>query len=103
VRTAPNQEMAANWRVSQWGGGGTAMVAVENAPRTTAARSPAWTRCVHAWPWVEESEGGKRRERGAGPTPFKAEAGEAGERWGSRVRHRVEERIGPQSGATPSH
>jgi hypothetical protein len=53
---------------------------------------------VHAWPWAEESEGGKRRERGAGPVPFEAEAGEAGERWGSQVRRRVEERMGQREG-----
>jgi hypothetical protein len=53
VRGTPNQEMAADWRVLPWRG---KTAAVENAPGTTAARSPAWTRCVLAWPWAEVRE-----------------------------------------------
>jgi hypothetical protein len=48
---------------------------------------------------------GRRRERGkteesAVPRtdPFEAEVGEAGERWGSQVRRRVEERMGQREG-----
>jgi hypothetical protein len=66
---------------SHRGGGG--MAVVRNTSETMAARLPVWMRCMLSWLWVEES---------AVPllTPFEAEVGEAGERWGSRVRHRVE-------------
>jgi hypothetical protein len=42
-------------------------VVVRNESETAAAWSPAWMRCMLAWPLVEESEGG-------------GEKGEAGER-----------------------
>jgi hypothetical protein len=52
VRAAPKWEMAADWWVSPWGrgGGGTATVAVKNAPVTVVilafvadGPSPGWT------------------------------------------------------------
>jgi hypothetical protein len=49
------------------------------------------------WPWAEESEG-EKESAARWPTPFETEAGEAGEGWGSRVWHRVEEEQGRERG-----
>jgi hypothetical protein len=39
-------------------------------------------------------QGGREKSTMRRPTPFEAEAGEAGEGWGSRVRRHVEEQTG---------
>jgi hypothetical protein len=75
VRGTPNQEMAADWRVLPWRG---KTAAVENASGTTAARSPAWTRCVLAWPWAEV------RERVAGSVVGEESNGGAGKKFDRR-------------------
>jgi hypothetical protein len=80
------------------GGGGTVMAAIGNTSRTAVARSPTWMRCVLAWAWTEESEGGTEESVAPRPTPFEAEAGETGERWGSWVQRRAEERMGQREG-----
>jgi hypothetical protein len=51
-----------------------------------------------AWPWAEESEGGREENMAWWLAPFEAEAREAGEGWGSGVRHRVEEKMGQREG-----
>jgi hypothetical protein len=49
----------------------------------------------------EGEQGGKIEESTAPrPAPFEAEKGEAGERWGSRVRHHVEERMRQREGGS---
>jgi hypothetical protein len=70
------------------GGGETAMATAINAMRTVTARSPAWTR------------GGKKRGVLSLAWPFEAEAGEAGEGWGSVGTTRlVEGKTGKREGA----
>jgi hypothetical protein len=78
VRAAPNQEMAADWWVSPWGRG-VAMAEVENKPRATVARSPAWKR-GGSLGYARRRVRGKKRGRGAAVGSFEVEAGEAGER-----------------------
>jgi hypothetical protein len=62
VRRAPNQEMVADWWVAPWRGE-TVTAVIENALGTAAARSPAWMRCVLAWPWAEERGSHRRHSR----------------------------------------
>jgi hypothetical protein len=88
VRAAPIRAMVADRWVSPWGGGETAMATAINAMRTVTARSPAWTR------------GGKKRGVLSLAWPFEAEAGEAGEGWGSVGTTRlVEGKTGKREGA----
>jgi hypothetical protein len=96
VRAAPNREMVADWRVSP-GGTATAAVKMRQGPRGLG-RQRGRDACSLGR--------GQRRERGkteesAVPRmdPFEAEVGEVGERWGSLVRRRVEERMGQRQGA----
>jgi hypothetical protein len=67
VGVVPNREMAVDWWVSPWrGGGGTTTVG--NAPRTALTQSMTWTRgrkrkgaCDADVAMAEESEGEKKR------------------------------------------